>query len=127
MTFPKPPYGYCYDGSSTWSIGPARDPQMAVCNINDRNDDRARAICQYLVRVANCHEELVAACKLAKVLLAMRPPTVRDVIESDEATIRAVGLNPWCINEGLATGEESINLDFLTDAIAKATETAVPQ
>lgn len=55
-TFPKPPYAYCYDGSSDWSIGPVGDPQgLAVCTVHDRNDDRARAICQFLVAAANSY------------------------------------------------------------------------
>ena len=32
--------------------------------------------------------------------------TVRQVIEAGEPYITAAGLNPWCINEGLATGDE---------------------
>jgi len=39
------PWGYTYDGSSQWSIGPAEDPQGDDCvaSIWDRNDERARA------------------------------------------------------------------------------------
>jgi hypothetical protein len=39
------PWGYTYDGSSDWSIGPADDPQGdgRVAHVWDKNDERARA------------------------------------------------------------------------------------
>lgn len=38
------PWGYVYDGSSTWSVGPYDDPQVgSVLTVYDRKDDRARA------------------------------------------------------------------------------------
>lgn len=36
--------------------------------------------------------------------------TVRQVIEAGDEYIEAAGLNPWCMREGLATGEERITL-----------------
>ena len=67
---PKPaahtttPWGFTYDGSSDWSIGQAEDPQgMVVCNIWDRNDDRARANAAFIVRAVNVHEKLLANLK----------------------------------------------------------------
>lgn len=38
------PWAYAYDGSSTWSIGEADDPQdKLVASIGDRDDARATA------------------------------------------------------------------------------------
>jgi hypothetical protein len=39
------PWGYCYDGSGTWSIGLNSDPQAEppYASIMDRNDERAGA------------------------------------------------------------------------------------
>jgi hypothetical protein len=38
------PWGYTYDGSSDWSIGPVADPQAEqVARVWDKNDERARA------------------------------------------------------------------------------------
>lgn len=34
--------------------------------------------------------------------------TIRQVIAAGHEAIDAAGLNPWCINEGLATGDERI-------------------
>lgn len=41
--------------------------------------------------------------------------TVRQVIEAGDRYIEAAGLNPWCINEGQATGDERLGLTFMTD------------
>ncbi len=44
MSHTPGPWGYTYDGSSDWSIGPEPDPQGdCVAGVWDRNDDRARA------------------------------------------------------------------------------------
>lgn len=46
--------------------------------------------------------------------------TVRQVISAGDDAIEAAGLNPWCINEGLATGDECIGRQWwLTEAIEK--------
>jgi hypothetical protein len=39
-------------------------------------------------------------------LLQECPPTVRQIIEAGDRAIDAAGLNPWCMNEGLAEGNE---------------------
>ena len=36
--------------------------------------------------------------------------TIRQILELGAEAIDSCGLNPWCINEGLATGEESSGL-----------------
>lgn len=43
--------------------------------------------------------------------------TVRQVIESGDDAIDAAGLNPYCMNEGLADGHERICCWWLEDAI----------
>lgn len=62
--------------------------------------------------------ELLEALKVAVKLLGL--VTVRQVIEAGNDAIEAVGLNPWCMNEGRATGDEQIPLDFIYRAISKA-------
>jgi hypothetical protein len=54
------PWGYTYDGSSTWSIGPEADPQDgSVASIFDRKDERARAN----ARLIAAAPDLLAALK----------------------------------------------------------------
>jgi hypothetical protein len=54
MTDKTPTWGYTYDGSSTWSIGPYDDPQAdARLTIVDRDDDRAREIAQLICDALN--------------------------------------------------------------------------
>lgn len=46
--------------------------------------------------------------------------TVRQVIQAGDDAIDAAGFNPWCINEGRATGDECIGRQWwLTEAIEK--------
>lgn len=74
-------------------------------------------------RQANAHliaaaPELYEALKRASHLIQLL--TVRQVIEGGDDAIAAAGLNPWCMNEGLADGDETISDDFISAAIAKA-------
>ena len=64
-------------------------------------------------------KELLAACeKLAELASLL---TVRQVIEMGDPYIDIAGLNPWCINEGLATGKERLGIPlFAESAIEKA-------
>lgn len=56
------------------------------------------------------HEALDRLCHLLHEAAVLVPLlTVRQVIHAGDAAIDAAGLNPWCINEGLATGDEEIN------------------
>jgi len=53
----------------------------------------------------------IASADLLAVLRCLRllqecPPTVRQIIENGDRAIDAAGLNPWAMNEGLATGDE---------------------
>lgn len=53
----------------------------------------------------------VSSTRLLAVLRCLRllqecPPTVRQIIEAGDRAIDAAGLNPWAMNEGLATGDE---------------------
>lgn len=58
------PWGYCYDGSSDWSIGEASDPQgKMVCTIWDKNDDRAKANAAFIVLAVNNHDSLLIRLK----------------------------------------------------------------
>lgn len=48
--------------------------------------------------------------------------TVRQAVHLGDDAITALGLNPYCINEGLADGTERINLEWAKEAIAEAEE-----
>lgn len=52
-------------------------------------------------------ERLSAIMERARPLVAL--VTVRMAIHGGDETIAASGLNPWCMNEGLATGDEGIS------------------
>lgn len=60
--------------------------------------------------------ELIAAAKRADVLVRLL--TVRQVIEAGDEAIDAAGLNPYCMNEGLAEGHERIGFWHLSSALA---------
>lgn len=63
------PWGFTYDGSSDWSIGPADDPQARrIASVWDRDDARAEAN----VRLIAAAPELLAACKALSDALASR-------------------------------------------------------
>ena len=64
---------------------------------------------------------MVEALKRAQVLCRLL--TVRQVIiEGGDKYIEAAGLNPWAINEGLATGDERIDPPFIDTALKLAEE-----
>lgn len=67
--------------------------------------------------------ELYEALRIARKLIGLI--TVRQVIEAGDDAIAAVGLNPWCMNEGRATGDEPVSADFIEAALAKAEGKAV--
>jgi len=61
---------------------------------------------------------MLRALERAEVLVRLL--TVRQVIEAGDDAIDAAGLSPWCMNEGLADGTESIAAHFIGAAIAMA-------
>jgi hypothetical protein len=68
--------------------------------------------------VAPSREQLLEdALRRASILLRACPPTVRGVFEAGDKAIDAAGLNPWCINEGLASGDEEIDTWFIDAAL----------
>lgn len=68
--------------------------------------------------------DLLAALRCLR-LLRECPPTVRRIIESGDRAIDLAGLNPWCMNEGLASGDES-HLPWCLDSAIEALENAIP-
>ncbi len=58
--------------------------------------------------IAERDEIIARAARLISLL------TVRQVISAGDDAITAAGLNPWCINEGLAAGEEKLNSWWLS-------------
>ena len=43
--------------------------------------------------------------------------TIKQVLDGGDAAISASGINPWCVNEGLADGSEHIGTDFIDRAL----------
>lgn len=70
------------------------------------------------VRLAAAAPKLLKSCQ--RLLVLARLLTVRQVIEAGDDAIKAAGLNPWCLNEGLARGDERISVDFAEVAIRDA-------
>lgn len=80
----------------------------------------------------------IASTDLLAVLRCLRllqecPPTVRQIIEAGDRAIDAAGLNPWAMNEGLATGDERHTpwqledcIQTIAAAISSANESALP-
>lgn len=63
-------------------------------------------------------QALIDAAERAQLLL--RGLTVGAVMERGIEAINAAGLNPYCVNEGRASGQERISTDWLDAAIAAA-------
>lgn len=61
--------------------------------------------------------DTVKVLKRCRVLVDLL--TVRQVMDAGDAAIEAAGLNPWCLNEGLATGEEHIDAWWIGAAIGR--------
>jgi len=45
------------------------------------------------------------------------PPTIRQILEEGDIAINLSGLNPWCVNEGLSTGDEKFSSYKLQNCI----------
>lgn len=66
-------------------------------------------------RLRTENKRLRAALKRAEVLVGL--VTVRQAIHAGNDAIEAAGLNPWAMNEGLATGDERVSTWWLSDAL----------
>ena len=84
--------------------------QMALIPLDESNEANAHLI----AAAPEMYKELEKAAILLRLL------TVRQVIEAGDDAIKAAGLNPWCMNEGLATGDEPISTTLIDCALAKA-------
>lgn len=73
--------------------------------------DDVREAAAEITRLRAEVEELRAKLDRARPLVALL--TVRQVIQGGDDAIAASGLNPWCINEGRATGDEPIGTWWL--------------
>ena len=71
-----------------------------------------------LAEDAKVRAQLVDELKKAQILLRLL--TVQQVIESGGPFIEASGLNPWCLNEGLSTGNERLSTWQIDAALAAA-------
>ena len=88
----------------------------------DAQGDVSREFAQEAIEryktVQDAAPELLKALK--RLLVIAKLVTVRQVIEAGDEAINAVGLNPWVLNEGLARGDESVDLTFARHAIEEA-------
>lgn len=64
---------------------------------------------------------------LKNILPLLRLLTVRQVIEAGEPYITASGINPWCINEGLATGDERAISEWRIESWQDALDAAIEE
>ena len=76
-------------------------------------------------REGSANANLIAASPalaeaLERALPLLRLLTVRQVIQTGDEAINAAGLNPWAINEGLATGGEPISIWWAEAALSLA-------
>ena len=85
----------------------------------DPESPKPVAEAESLVGVAST--DLLAALRCLR-LLQECPPTVRQIIEAGDRAIDAAGLNPWCMNEGLAEGNERHTPWQLEDCIQTIAE-----
>lgn len=111
---------------ATWSTDEGKvgvivdEPNGDDCELSVRIDGE---VCGYDPEDLEVREpdpvvlDLVKA--LERVTAIARLVTVRQVL-ADEQALEASGLNPWCVNEGLATGDERVSLWFVDAAVQRA-------
>ena len=63
----KGPWGYCYDGSSDWSIGEQDDPQeKTVLGIWSKDDDKAGANCKFITTIRDTILPLIRVIEIQR-------------------------------------------------------------
>lgn len=62
-------------------------------------------------RLVRERHEAKEAARRAAVLVRLL--TVRQVVEAGDEAVAAAGLNPWCLNEGLARAEDRLSPGWL--------------
>ena len=118
---------YCNIGSLvTWDETCANDTGDCWCDwCDEESGDDFDAYCESHPELAdnaerkpgphdiisNLADELKRLRKLASLV------TIRQVISAGDEYIDAAGLNPWCLNEGLATGDERISMDRIDSVL----------
>jgi hypothetical protein len=92
----------------------ASDPVVAAVISNVRLASEVNANARLIASAPELLEALKRVVVLAELV------TIRQIIQAGDDAIKAAGLNPWCINEGLATGDETHSVLFAHAAIIKA-------
>lgn len=71
-----------------------------------------KPLAEYIVKSANAYPKLVEAVKNNIELIEVigSEITVRQILDSNKL-IELTGINPWCINEGLADGDDIYEID----------------
>ena len=110
---------------STYEVGDDKFPFVASVHGDNLTQQRERA--ERIIRAVNSYD--ASQKKIAALVEALRRTeklcqllTVRQVVEGGNGYIEAAGLNPYCINEGLATGNEYIDVWFARAAVKSAEE-----
>lgn len=103
-----------------WTAYIESEDRTTVLQTDGATEEEAIANAQLVLRAVNNHDALVEALRRAQRLVTLL--TVRQVIEAGDDFIEAAGLNPWCMNEGLAQGGERIGTGFIDAALSSAQE-----
>jgi hypothetical protein len=68
-----------------------------------------------------------AGRELLDFLPALRSITIKQVLDAGTDAIIAAGINPWCIKEGLATGDERALNSWKIEQIAESLQKILDQ
>lgn len=90
-------------------------------------DGYEQANAEFIVLACNSHDDLVAALRKAIIMLegvdCLQPLTIGDIL-GNESLLNATGINPWCVNEGLANSEDAYSLDMEISSLKQALKDA---
>ena len=97
-----------------------RDPWAVPHDDTDGDYVRYSDHLAAMQRERECRTQLVAALSRCEALVHLL--TVRQVVSEGGKALEASGLNPWCLNEGLATGDERLSTWWIDAALLAAKE-----
>lgn len=86
--------------------------------LDTHDNESPTATDEQIVQLEERVSELEAALRAVEPLVPLlRMLTIRQVFDEGSAAIDAAGLNPWCLNEGRATGSERALSEWKIEAI----------
>lgn len=104
----------------SWYIDPDMPTMVMDSPLKEDHEIIAQCSSPERAKLVAAAPDLLEALERAKIIFTCLRPHVRQVMEEGSNAIEAAGLNPWCINEGLATGDEPMTFWFIDAAIEKA-------